>query len=155
MPLAWLFKMSLVNHSWWFYKDCFWRIWSSQTTTRWQFQRKYWTNRWCRNQSLFIAGITIGFRENLNTHDTICTVFLFNNFKIFIYHKFYFYTRFFLNLFTYLFYDILNAFRGDLMKPNYPRQKEAFCNTIGELLWKVPIAYISSIWKICYKNVTV
>ena len=27
--------------------------------------------------------------------------------------------------------------RGDLMKPHFPRQKEMFCNTIGELLWKV------------------
>ena len=28
-------------------------------------------------------------------------------------------------------------FRGDPMKPHFPRQKEMFCITIAELLWKV------------------
>ena len=33
-------------------------------------------------------------------------------------------------------YISIYFFRGDLMKPHFPRQKEMFCNTIGELLWK-------------------
>ena len=124
MLLVCQLRMSPVNHSWWSYKDCSSRTYASQKT----FKRKYRANRKYRNPSLFLAGMRIDLPESfkkriINTHDLICMSVII------------FFTPSLPSLIIYS----RHTFRGDLMKPTYPRQKEVFCNTIGELLWKVHI----------------